>query len=448
MGKKNKTKDIWDLSPEEQAKQMDDLYAMESGDVNVFSLGKAKVGKGINKRGFSNGLESEIVKDFCGEKSAVVSLNEEKYNNDEPVGKTNMEEILGIKPAREEKVPHKSQPISIDEPSEDITVEQKATPVLEVKNKYLRQIKFYLNKKFHRLILDDGIAPSSFSFDIGLTTELQNNHDDAEVADVIPDLMLYIISLKHPTAIYEYDDFVNRDYWKFASVKNGVFDLNKYIFLTNDEYVFCYLIDEESVREFTNFIDELNYGADDILRTYISLAYNVGTLHEAFFTDDSSYIKLLMKSDKNNQKEFHKLFTNDLSITFVPNGEELGEDDGIHMYNIDDLQSYTREMIGKFTGSSYFNDDDEDWDESDDDDESSDDYDMDTTNEEPYEETSNEEYPSEEDYVASEEETEVSDLLSEDMEVVKEAETPKKDIRLAANDDDEDFIVDVVRKNK
>ena len=449
MGKKNKTKDIWDLSPEEQAKQMDELYAIESGDVNVLSLGKTKVGTGINKNGFSNGLESEIVKDLCGVTSTPVILGDnQKEPSKHPIGKTNMEEVIGVSPVKNEP---KSQPIAIDEPKVNVeTPASKNCTHTEVKSNGLglttvRPISFNINKYLNRMVLDDGVAPTAFSFDIGLSQELAAMYDASEVSDMIPDLLLYIISLKHPTAIYEYDDFMNRDYWKFASVKGGRFDINKYIFFTANGYVFCYLVDYETIKNFNDYMDELKYDHNDDLRTYISLAYATGTMQQAFFVEEEGFIKLFMKSKLNKQKDFHKIFTNDMSIEFVPNGEDVTEDDGIEMYHIDDLQSYVREMIGRVTGTSYFGDDDG-WDDGDDEypsDEEETEYNQ-TENFDGYNEgrLTAEECPSEE---ISEEES-VDELLSEEMEVVEEQKPDNNITKLPTNTDDDDFIVDVVRK--
>ena len=130
-----------------------------------------------------------------------------------------------------------------------------------------------------------------------------------------------------------------------------------------------------------------------------------------------------MKSDKNKQKDFHKFFTNDLSISFIPNNEDVTEEDGIPMYNLQDLQTYVREMISKITGTSYFGEDDE-WDDEDDE----------------------EEYSSEYDYAESNVEEVDSDLLSKEMEVVEnttEHSIGKIDTTDASDDG---FIIEVVRK--
>ena len=87
MGKKNKKKDIWDLTPEEQKKQADEIFAFEKGNIDILSI--SNVEKCLNDNGFSAGLEAVIAKDLRKQ------ISSDCYDNTEPM-RTNMEEILNI----------------------------------------------------------------------------------------------------------------------------------------------------------------------------------------------------------------------------------------------------------------------------------------------------------------------------------------------------------------
>ena len=403
---------------------MDELYAIEKGSIDVLSISKVKSG-GINSKGFSHGLENEIAKDMLRKREAVVSLDES--SNDEPItGKTNMEMSIGVNPAKNaeegivfDNIKCIKVPSSDDESFLEFNLKEDD-----------RSIKFIVNDTLNRLVIDDGIAPTSFSFDIGLNQELVRMYDSDELCDLTKALFTYMISLKHPTAIYEYNDFINRDFWKFGSVSKDTYDYEKYVFFTVNGYVLCYNIDKDSVQNFYDFIEKMEYEPNDILRIYVSMAYAVGTMNQAFFGEDETYIKALMKSSYNKQKEFHNLFSNDESTILIPNNQDITSEDGIIMYDLQESQTYVRDVIGKITGTSYFDDDEDD-----------EDYEEENEVTE-YEETESNE----------EEDDSVSELFSEDMENVENSESVEESAenkeQPSSNEEysDDDFIVDVVRK--
>lgn len=451
MGKKHKTRDIWDLSPEEQSKQAEEVFAVENGDFSILSLSKPK--KGINSRGFSHGLENEITKDILGRKESVVSLD---GNYEKPIhGKTNMEETIGVKPEKfiedesigsvsldtpkDETEPEYVLPINLKtvDPVESNDFTHSEPKIQNIHN--LRSVSFNVNDILNRLVVDDGIAPTAFSFDVGLSQDLAGMYDDDEIGEMTVDLLSYIISLKHPTAIYEYDDFINRDFWKFGSVLNDSYNHNRYLFLVANGYVFCYLLDEDSINAFYNYLNESKMESNDLLRTFVSLSYAVGTMQQAFFIEDDTYIRAFMKSSLNKQKEFHTLFSDDLSTSLIPNGDEVQDTDGIQLISAQELQSYSREMISRITGTSYFGDDDTD----DVDDDGDDDWDDESDDWCPTDETdesvdNSDEDSTEETYEPDDNDDDVSDLLSEDMEVVTDEGE--------SNDLEGEFVVDVIRK--
>ena len=418
MGKKkNKHYDIWDLTPEEQNQQMDEMYAIESGCGSILSL--ARIDGGINENGLSLGLEKEIAKDLLGYRNTVVNLDGDEvtdYSLEDSV--TQMEELIGIKPTvKQGKKKDKNSGINQNvsnsgsfkhvKKSSHVTFKEDMHNEIEVmKNENIRCVKFNIIKDLNRLIIDDGgISPTSYSFDIGLNQDIVAPYDADRVADLCYEMMLYIITLKHPLAIYEYSDFIDKDKWKFVMVDADKFDHKKYIFFRSGGYILAYLIDNKSVDEFYNFMHELRYDVHDILKTFISMSYDVGSLHQAFFVEDDDYIKYFMKSDFNKQEEFHSLFINDTSTKMVDDMES-SDIFGVETFILDEVQYNVREQITRLTGSSYFDDDD--------------DFDDEDSEDEEDEFDDNEESEEEEDQIDnSEEDEDYSDLLSADMEEVK-----------------------------
>ena len=61
MGK-NKAKDIWDLTPEEQLKGADKFYEFEKGTVGIMDI--SKVTKQLNENGLTGDVEAKIISDF------------------------------------------------------------------------------------------------------------------------------------------------------------------------------------------------------------------------------------------------------------------------------------------------------------------------------------------------------------------------------------------------
>ena len=435
MGKKkNKRYDIWDLTPEEQNQQMDDMYAIESGCGGILSL--ARIDNSINENGLSLGLEKEIAKDLLGKRDTVVNLDGDEvsdYNLENSV--TQMEQLLGVKPTvKKEKKKNKSREIDVD-----MSTSGSFKPVPKICSVYceeeryeenkpskyngLRFIRFELIKELNRLIIDDGgIAPTSYSFDIGVNQDIVAPYDADQAGELCYFMMLYITTLKHPTAIYEYYEFSYKDKWKFVMVDNEQYDHNKFIFFRAGNYILAYLIDDESVSEFHKFMDEMEYDVHDILKTFISMCYAVGTLNQAFFVEDEEYVKSFMKSEYNKQNEFHDLFINDKSTKLIEDIEGL-DASGAENFILDDIQYYVRKQLSRLTGSSYFDedeDDDDDYEDEEDDqiDESdSDDEEIDDDNCDDEDETD------EEDEDDNEDGEDYSDLLSADMEEVNDSDS-------------------------
>lgn len=395
MGKKNKSRDIWDLTPEQQAKQTEELYKLEKGEIDILSI--SNITNGIDENGFSMGLQKEITKDLLGRKDE---------NKEEP-----------------------KNTVSLDSNIEDEISKEENVNVDNSQHVMIRTIKSSVIDVLNRLKLDDGIAPTSYSFDIGLNQDIVGSYDVDEATEMICDLWTYIISLKHPTAIYRYDDFINTEKWKFSYVIKDGYDHDQFAFFRVGNYVLCYMLEKDCLNHIMQKINASDYQLHEMIKTFISLSYAVGTLNQAFFVEDVEYVNTFMNSELNQQNEFHKLFIdeNDTSIRYE--STDIEEDDGIYFIDLPEIQTYVRGLISRLTNTSYFGDDD--------DYEDDDDYDID-------EEIIDDNLEETTDETVVEEIDDTSDLLITEMEEVDTNGSNNIDKIEPSSDDN--FVVPVVRK--
>lgn len=363
MGKKNKYKDMWDLSPEEQQAGLEEFAAFEKGMGDISS---------ISNRDDSSGLTVELASLIA---SDVLS------------GKTKSKDTNRLEPVKEvetesvslKAVVHKEETV-IKQTNEPIcntcAVLTKRSGIIRIIHKKLAQL--------NRLILSDGIAPNGVSLSVSSTLAMENfNIDDCtekyeydNFEDFITDFVVYTITLKHPTAVYTYEEFYSHKYL-FDRCLNE-WNRKRFIFVALEEYVLGYEIDYLSFEEFFNGI--YNTFADEkqaktfTTRHAIALALSAGSLNQAFFIEDNDYIESLHKSDLNMKDEFSKNFINDPETVLTDDPEN--ENTGIDMYDAESLQSDVRGMISIITGDDYFGDDDDEDDEDEDDDDDYDDIDI------------------------------------------------------------------------
>jgi hypothetical protein len=479
MGKKSKKiKNIWDLTPEEQQQNLDDFAAFEEGEVTVMSLLGNKYQPGLSKTGFSKGLEDVIVRDqkkihgYNDEKETVVDTGswlEEQITGkkkdkdqksfrdlatksglkpskpssgeidiDEPVKADKPKTTVFVVPtssARKQQILNVSdvdaepeeEDVDVDTPSEDIIEEPDA--IIE-EDEEIKSSTYTLDdvrclsfkNGVGHITINDGIAPTTVSLEYISKGEVVPNLDADQAGEICVELMNYITSLKHPTAIYKTDEFYNEEIWKFASVKNGTYNTSKFIFFEDDEYVFAYVIDTKSIEEFQQIIN--SQYPEKILDVYINMAYAAGQLNQAFFAGDSKYVYNCYHNEEfNKQKEFHRLFIEDESTVICDEGNSTN-DDCVETYDLPELQANARETIKYLTGDiteeeyADFNSDTED----EDDEEDSEDFSdlMDGTDE---------------------------DVKFEDSESSDEVKTVTEMPDSNEADSDDDFVLPVIRKN-
>lgn len=296
----------------------------------------------------------------------------------------------------------------------------------------IRSIDFTYLEDFDRLVINDFIAPTSFSFEYGLDKFINPNQidttmsfDSDEVMAMCDTLINYIVSLKHPTAIYTMEDFEK----KFKVVNEMGYDSECFRFMVHDDFnvVLAYYVATDLLKDLYEVFEAHSMDSFDMLWSLISIANACGSINDAFFVENKKYIETFMDSEYNYDDELVNVFNKMLD-------GDTDEDDTINpvLSSVKDIQIEGRDLISKLTGQPYFdNDDDEDDDDVDQlmedlDEEEDIDDDLD---EEP--EVSKEAF--EEFKESRNDESDENDLMDDDMEEVSEEETEK-------------LIVDVHRK--
>ena len=372
---KNKKKDIWDLTPEEQMDNANNFYKFEKGKIGIMELGN--IPKTLNDNGLTGDVEARIVADLMGERKTEIippvnytekieknSVYGETKNSDEPSKTIN--ELTGdteLEQADKEDVVDYINDAIEDEINDENTND-------EIPNR----VEFVYDNEVNKFFVDDGIVSSVLSLPVVASQDIVGAYDADDINDIIKILYKYIISLKHPTAIFDVDDFYSNNAYKFDKVKT--YNKDKFVFLYHDTWVYCYIIDNEGVDELNKLLEYII--GDDLtnyLKFYVSLAYACGSLNGAFFVEDEEFVNKYYHSSYNNKEGFISEFGSDSGTILITEEESIKDDEGIFPdpatlpwdeNDVKELQMFARGKISSLTGSSYFGDDEEDWDDDDD----------------------------------------------------------------------------------
>lgn len=435
MGKKSKKyKDEWDLTPEEQAEQAEKLYELERGNIDITALTDDK--PIIRDSGLTPEIEKLVLNDIRTDSKFVTSVDVQPKEM-----KTNMEKL-------EDEFSYSQQFVDKVVKNKGITHDPNYMSS--------RKITFdtRMAQDLYRMIIDDKISPTPYSLTVGLEQGITGEYDEDDVADKVSVLYDYIITLKHPVAIYTKSEFMDSEKYKFSRVRDDQYNKRRYAFVESGNFVFCYIIDEKSYNDFLMLLNDNEYDQYDILKTYVSIAYAVGSTMQAFFIEDEWYVKEFMNSKWNLQEKFHHIFTRDNQTLFIHDEEEPRDEDGIYLENVEKLHVEARAIISEVTGESYFDDEDEDLeDEFDDDDyeDGEDDITVEITEEVTpvkTEKTTTQTVTKLEvtetkviEETIEDDDDDIDDLLSDEMETVEDEPITKVPVT-----DDDEFKVQVVRR--
>lgn len=343
MGKKKKKqKDFWgdSLTAKDQMKALDLIADIESGKksgkkgnraASIFDISDVPVD---DENGLPAGLMNAISKDM--------KKKHGKFVEDEV-------EYTSVSVIKEEEVDDE------DEKSPLVRMlEQNGKPVRHEVFEYLEPeppstivpVEFKLNKPLKRVEITDRVIPVSMRIPtLRETAEIEYNENEFDADQLGEDIGLiysYIISCKHPTAIFTIAEFVD------MMERIVDYDDTRFIFMIlEDEYILAYDMRSESREAFNNYLmDELDYNPVDILRCYISIAYLVGTLHSAFYVEDFQYVMEFKDSEFNQTYEFIHAINEDEDTYHG----ERDDDDEHNLIDVQELQTAARERISVLVG--------------------------------------------------------------------------------------------------
>lgn len=345
MGKKkNKKKggDFWDIATsKDQMKNLDIIAQIEK----CHEKGNKKVGKAGDIFGLSstpitdeNGLPAGLV-DVISRDMGFKERDEEEIGH--PLG-----EIASM---IEHSVTSKPVDTSLERFEKECQFEpERPDP------KKLKGVEFNVIEELGRLTVSDAIVPVSLYIPtIFNTIELMDGSMDADqLGDDMSLIFHYIISCKHPTAIFTPEEFFG--FMKDVESYNDA----KYIFMSlEDELILAYKV--EGREEANDYLfSTMHYAPEDVLKCFVSLAYMAGTVHSAFFVEESDYIEAFVNSKYNLIEEFVEDFKSD-EETII----DEKDDEKVDVIDVRELQTAARQRISTLVGEEDMFDDEDDYEE-------------------------------------------------------------------------------------
>lgn len=221
----------------------------------------------------------------------------------------------------------------------------------------------YINP-LDKLIIDDGTTKKTFAVDRAVEDNIyeisEDDFDDDEVSDKSSLLLGYIITCQHPWAIVPTATF-ERD---FKSVES--FDFKSYIFVNIDSFICIYVLSETNRDTLLSLMDTYDMNKSECMNFWISLAYHCGIINNAFYVENTDYMLEFINLTVGHYETFKEIFFNDSNTIVSDSTTDISE-------YIDDckfVQSTAREFLSSIADKIYSYDDEDD-DEDDDEEEDS-----------------------------------------------------------------------------
>ena len=302
MGKKKKKqRDSWDLTAEEQMELADAFYEAEKKG-QLLKLNKDGKASKFTENGLEPGIEELIhqrlvASEHKNDENLTNNTNDESETFDESVDDfDNDEESENVESYDE------------DDSEDDELSDQVTTPVsINTSN----QIKFRFIEDLNRLIIDDGLAPTSISIDYVHSTAIKDmEYDDDYTGETVSLLYYFILSTKHPYMILTKEEFVN----VFRNVAE--YDVRHITLMEiNEKYVAVYLVDKDTKEVLLDKIPEIyEFNNKEMLQYMITIAVKSGAIHESFFYDQETYIEKFI--------DYTKSYTNLDDLTLLLNNSD------------------------------------------------------------------------------------------------------------------------------
>ena len=299
MGKKKKKqRDSWDLTAEEQMELADAFYEAEKKG-QLLKLNKDGKASKFTENGLEPGIEELIHQRLVASEHKNDEESEEVESYDSFIDKLSKNESYDVD----------------DSEDDELTDQVPAIVSINTSN----QIKFRFIEDLNRLIIDDGLAPTSISIDYVHSTAIKDmEYDDDYTGNTVSLLYYYILSTKHPYMILTKEEFVNifRNVASYNTQNISLMEIN-------DKYVAVYLVDKDTNEVLLDKIPEIyEFNNKEMLQYMLTIAINSGSIHNAFFYDQETYIEKFI--------DYTKSYTNldDLNnrgIKFFDDSEDISE---------------------------------------------------------------------------------------------------------------------------
>ena len=315
MGKKKKKqRDSWDLTAEEQMELADAFYEAEKKG-QLLKLNKDGKASKFTENGLEPGIEELIhqrlvASEHKNDENLTNNTNDESETFDESVDDfDNDEESEEVESYNSfiDKL-SKNESYDVDDSEDDeLTDQVPATVSINTSN----QIKFRFIEDLNRLVIDDGLAPTSISIDYVHSTAIKDmEYDDDYTGETVSLLYYFILSTKHPYMILTKEEFVNI-FRNVASYNTQTISLME----INEKYVAVYLVDKDTNEVLLDKIPEIyEFNNKEMLQYMLTIAINSGSIHNAFFYDQETYIEKFI--------DYTKSYTNLDDLTLLLNNSD------------------------------------------------------------------------------------------------------------------------------
>lgn len=314
MGKKKKKqRDSWDLTAEEQMELADAFYEAEKKG-QLLKLDKDGKASKFTENGLEAGIE-ELIHQRLVASEHKNDENLTNNTNDEP---EMFDELVDDFDNDEES--EEVESYDADDSEDDELSDQVTTPVsINTSN----QIKFRFIEDLNRLVIDDGLAPTSISIDYVHSTAIKDmEYDDDYTGNTVSLLYYYILSTKHPYMILTKEEFVNifRNVASYNTQNISLMEIN-------EKYVAVYLVDKETHEVLLDKIPEIyEFNNKEMLQYMLTIAINSGSIHNTFFYDQETYIEKLIDYTKSyTNLDDLTLLLNTSDTKFFDDSEDISE---------------------------------------------------------------------------------------------------------------------------
>ena len=320
MGKKKKKqRDSWDLTAEEQMELADAFYEAEKKG-QLLKLDKDGKASKFTENGLEAGIEELIHQRLV----ASEHKNDENLTNNTNDEVEMFDELVDDFDNDEES--EEVESYDVDDSEDDELSDQVTTSVsINTSN----QIKFRFIEDLNRLVIDDGLAPTSISIDYVHSTAIKDmEYDDDYTGETVSLLYYFILSTKHPYMILTKEEFVTI----FRNVAE--YDVRHITLMEiNEKYVAVYLVDKDTKEVLLDKIPEIyEFNNKEMLQYMLTIAVKSGAIHDSFFYDQETYIEKFI--------DYTKSYTNldDLTL-LLNNGDTKFFDDS------EDISTRTYETL-------------------------------------------------------------------------------------------------------